>query len=217
MLRLMILVVDLFRLLPWWGALVVLAAAAVGFQALGRYLMHRLHREVSEAVMAQGTPLADAIVEVHSVEPAETPMAPSLIGFDPDDENYDPDLDGELFREDGHYFWIEATIAPHDPQAAWDPSALSLVDAGFEPREELEFCRETALLHAVEVWRNGEFVPQGPAEVTGPQRLRLLFAAPAGMTHARFAYHFTCFGHVTLPSEVFAAGAGLAVPAGQRS
>lgn len=202
MLRLILLVIDLFRWLPWWGAVAVLAGLAAGLWALGKYLMYRLHRDVTSAVLAQGTPLSDAIVEVHSIEPAPSPTEPALIGLDPDDENYDPELDD--FDQPGttDYFWIDATIAPHDPEAEWDPTAVFVVQRDFEPEEELDFCEEMGLIHTLEIWRNGEFIPHRSSDVAGPQRLRMLLAVPHGLTNAKFAYHFTYFGSVTFPAAV---------------
>jgi hypothetical protein len=202
MLRLILFVADLFLLLPWWGAVGVLIFGAVGLWALGKYIVYRLMRDVTQAVMAQGTPLTDALVIVHSIEPAEPPTGPTLIGLDPDDEDYDPELDDLESTAGTDYFWVEATIAPHDLEAEWDPSSLFLVPFDFEPEEDLVISRTMAVVHTLEVWRTGKFIPQGEGNVTGPQRLRILFAVPHGLTHAKFAYHFTYFGDLALPAPV---------------
>jgi hypothetical protein len=200
MLRLLVFVADLFLLLPWWAAVGVLVFVAAGLWALGQYVVYRLTRDVTAAVIAQGTPLTDAIVNVHTIEPAETPGEPSLIGFDPDDEDYDPDLDDLESTAGTDYFWVEATIAPHDLEARWDPSILFLVPQDFEPEEDLVICETMAVVHTLEIWSRGTFVPQGDGDVTGPQRVRMLFAVPRGLTQAKFAYHFTHFGSLTLPA-----------------
>src|SRR5262249_17348314 len=127
MLRLLLFVADLFLLLPWWGAVGVLVFLAAGLWVLGKYVVYRLTRDVTAAAVAQGTPRTAAIVNVHSVEPAGAPDDPSLIGLDPDDEDYDPELDDLESTAGTDYFWIEATIAPHDLEAEWDPSILFLV------------------------------------------------------------------------------------------
>lgn len=203
MLRLVLLVVDLFRWLPWWGALAVLAGSAVGFMALAKYFWHRLERDIVAAVSEQGEPLADALVSVHSVESAPPPAEPSPLNLDPDDKNFDPDLDGVIPTDEAaDYYWIDATIAPHDPQAEWDPSTLTLVRGDFEPHEELELCMDTALLHTLEIWCEGDFAPRGAGLVTGPQRLRMLFAVPHGMLWVKFACHFTYFGDFALPVPI---------------
>jgi hypothetical protein len=202
MLRLIIFVIDLFCLLPWWGAIAVLAGLAVGLWAAGKYIVYRLHRDVTAAVLAQGTPLTDALVSVHSVEAAEPPPKSALAGFDPDDESYDPDLDDVDDPQNTHYFTVDATIAPHDPEAVWDPAAVFVVQRDFEPEEELDFCAEMGVIESLEVWRNREFTRHGGEEVTGPQRLRMLLAVPHGLTNAKFAYHFTYFGSLTFPASI---------------
>ena len=202
MLRLILFVVDLFCVLPWWGAVGVLALLAAGLWALGHYIVHRLQRELTDAVLSQGTPLADALVEVHSVEPAEAPTERSLIDIDEDFDEYDSEPDKDDDSGTTNYFWVDATIAPHDPQAKWDPSALFVVERGFEPNEELDFCETMGLARALEIKRHGAFVAQGSGDVVGPQRLRILFAVPDGLVNAKFAYHFTYFGSLTFTAPV---------------
>jgi hypothetical protein len=202
MLRLVLFVADLFLLLPWWGAVGVLLFGAVGLWVLGKSLVYRLTHDVTQAVIAQGTPLTDALVNVHSVEPAEPPSGPSLIGLDPDDEDYDPELDDLESTAGTDYFRVEATIAPHDLEAEWDPSILFLVPHDFEPEDDLVISETMAVVHTLEIWRNGKFAPQGEGDVTGPQRLRMLFAVPHGLKHAKFAYHFTYFGSLALPAPI---------------
>jgi hypothetical protein len=202
MFRFILLVVDLFRWLPWWGAVGVLALMAVGLWGLGHFIVYRLRRDLTAAVLAQGTPLTDALVDVHSIEPAPSPTEPSLIGLDPDDEDYDPELDELDDPGTTGYFQVDATIAPHDPQAEWDPTAVFVVQRDFEPEEELDLCEEMGLIHALEVWRNGKFVPHREGNVTGPQRVRMVLAVPHGLTNAKFAYHFAYFGSLNFPAPV---------------
>jgi hypothetical protein len=163
MARLVIFVVDLFLLLPWWGAVGVLVLLAVGLWALAHHAVRQLRRN---------------------------------------DEYFDPDTDGMFANDDFGYFWIEATIAPQETQAVWDPSMLALVPVDFQPDTEFEFCGQTALLHTLEVWRNGRFESQGAQNVTGTQRLRMLFAIHNDVRQAKFTYHFTHFGRVALPVHV---------------
>jgi hypothetical protein len=203
MANLVLLVVDLFRWLPWWGAAGVLISFAVGLWAFAQYLVYRLKRDVAQAVKAQGEPLTDALVTVHSVELTEPPAAASPLD-DSDDEYYDPDMDGMFATDDFSYFWIEATIAPQGTQTVWDPSVLALVPADFQPDSEFEFCGQTGLLHTLEVWNKGRFEPQGAENVTGTKRLRMLFAIPNGVRQAKFTYHFTHFGTVALPAPTAA-------------
>jgi hypothetical protein len=196
--RLVLFVVELFLLLPWWGAVGVLVLCALGLWALAHYIVHRLKRDVAQAVKAQGEPLTNALVTVHSVEPTEPPTGASPLD-DSDDEYFDPDMDGMFAADNFGHVWIEATIAPQGSETVWDPSALALVPADFQPNTEFEFCGQTALLHTLEVWRNGRFESQGVENVTGTQRLRMLFAIPNDVRQAKFTYHFTHFGKVALP------------------
>jgi hypothetical protein len=198
------LIIDLFLLLPWWAALGVLAALFIGFRLYAKHLFNRMMNNVTEDIVAQGTPLVDAVVSVHSVQPTGVPEQPSPFDSDPEDEHYDPDLDGNWTAEDGEFFLVDATIAPQQPDVVWTPGNLSLIRADFEPEEPLEACMEVGLLHSAEILRDGRFVPLGEGEVTGPQRLRMLFAATPGMAEAKFAYHFNYFGRVPLPTAVAA-------------
>jgi hypothetical protein len=205
MMRLVLFVVELFLLLPWWAATGILVCLAFGLWALAQHLVHRFRREVAAAVMAQGEPLTDALVTVESVEPAEPPTTASpLDAFDDeyDDPDDDPEMDETFATDDFAHFWIEATIAPQDSQAVWDPSVLALVPADFQPDAEFEFSAQTGLLHTLEVWRDGRFQPQGSQNVTGTQRLKMLFAVPLEVRQAKFAYHFTHFGRIALPASL---------------
>src|SRR5262245_28134673 len=96
MLRFALMVVDLFLWLPWWGAVAVLVSLAAGMWLLARHFMQRLERELITAVAQEGKPLAEALVNVHSIEPTAAPLEPSPLDLDPDDDNYDPDLDGAI-------------------------------------------------------------------------------------------------------------------------
>jgi hypothetical protein len=202
MLRFILFVVDLFCVLPWWGAMGVLVGLVAALWAFGYYMVHRLQRELTETVLAQGTPLADALVEVHSIDAAEPPTERSQIDLEADPEEYDLDLDADDKPGTTDYFWVDATVAPHVPQAKWDPSALFVVQRDFEPEEELAFCETMGLVHSLELKRDGEFVSHGSGNVVGPQRLRILFAVPHGLQNAKFAYHFTYFGSLTFPAPV---------------
>jgi hypothetical protein len=202
-------VTNLFLLLPWWGAVGVLISLAIGFWALSHYFVYRFRQEIEGTLKEQGKPLAGAVVTLHSVKSVEPPTAASPLD-DADDEFVDEDLDGELDEETGGesatdnfgFFMVEATIAPQAAQADWDPTALVLVPADFKPETEFEFCIETALLHIVEVWRNGEFKSHRAGAVSGTQRLRMLFAIPQEVREAQFSYHFTTFGRLAIPARL---------------
>jgi hypothetical protein len=194
------LVIGLFQLLPWWAAMAVLAGLVLGTVLYARRLMGRMLGDITRDIVAQGARLSDAVVSVHSVELTQALGQSSQFDSRPGDEDYDPDLDGNWSEEDGRFYWVDATIAPQQPDATWTPSELSLVRADFEPEEELEACMEVGLMHSLEIYRNGEFAPYVGDEVAGPQRLRMLFVADPEMREAKFAYHFNYFGSLELPA-----------------
>jgi hypothetical protein len=100
------------------------------------------------------------------------------------------------------FFWIDATISPESPDTIWAPTSLTVVNANWSPAEDLEICLETGIPHTIEAWRNGSFEPFTSGSLTGPQRLRMLFAVPEDSKHVKFQYHFTCFGRLELPKGV---------------
>lgn len=204
MLRFIHFVWNLFTTLPWWGAVGVIAGLAVSLVLFAKYIVHRLIRDSIQAIAEQGIAMTDAVASVHSAEPAPPPAQRSPLDCDPNDEDYDPEFDDDFLDESACHVSIDVTIAPQDPDATWDPSALALVSAEFVPEEDLEVCEQTAVLHSLEVWSNGAFHPWNGADVIGPQRLRLLFAAPRELRHAKFMYHFTYFGRMALPQAVTA-------------
>jgi hypothetical protein len=201
MLQLLNFVTNLFVLLPWWGATAVLIGLAVSLWGAGHYVMYRFRREIEGAIKEQGKPLAGALATVHSVQAVEAPTSASeLDEFDDEFDDEDPEGDPEA---DGFgWFRVEATIAPPSAQFDWDPTALVLVPGDFKPETDFEFSLGTALLHTVEVWRNGEFQAHRAGTVAGTQRLRLLFAIPHDVREAQFSYHFTTFGRFTVPARL---------------
>ncbi len=205
MLRLFVFLANLFQMLPWWGVLAVIVGLVAVLFLLAKYALSKFELDLIKSVASQGVALTDAVASVNSVQPAPAPVERSAYDIQPEDEEYDPEIDDEWPSEDEvAHFTIDVTVAPRQPDAAWDPSALSVVRADFQPQEDLEFCMETGLLHTVEVYRNGRFEPHRQGNVTGPQRLRLLVALPHGVSDVKFAYHFTYFGRATLPVAVAA-------------
>ena len=81
---------------------------------------------------------------------------------------------------------------------------LELVDSEFEPAADFEVCEESGELRTVKVWRNGEFGTPREKCLTGPQRLRMLFATPANLHDAKFACQYNCFGRIELPQSLAA-------------
>jgi hypothetical protein len=200
----LLLAVDLFHWLPGWGAAAVLLSLAIGLWALGRFLAFRFQSNINAAIRHCCEPLRDALVDVHSVESAEKPARQMAGACDGDTAESDSDLGSLDFADDVDWFWVEATITPRDRTASWEPRQLEMVASEFNPTEDFEVCEEAAALHTVEVWRNRKFAPQREKTVTGPQRLRMLFATPSYVHDAKFACHYTCFGRIELPRPVAA-------------
>jgi len=205
MLRLIEFVVSLFVMLPWWGALGVIGGLILSLYIAGWYIVHRLKRDLVGAALESGKALTDAVVQVHSVEPAAKPEGRSAIDGDEDDEDFDPELDGDWDDEGCRFVWIDATISPESPETIWEPTTLTVVKSDWTPSEDLEICEEMGIPHTVEIWRNGRFAPFAGGPVTGPQRLHMLFAVPENAKHVKFGYHFTYFGRLTLPEGIPAA------------
>jgi hypothetical protein len=205
MLRFIAFVVGLFQALPWWGALAVLGALVVGLLLLAKLALRRMMHDITREIVDRGLPLAGAAVTVHAVEPAAAPTGPSPLeaGWE-QDESYDPEYDDDWNDEGTEFCWIDATIAPQNPVAPWEPGMISLVPAEFEPDEALEVPGLIGVPHTIEILQEGRFVPYGNELVCGRHRLRMLFAVPQDLHEARFAYQFTYFGSVSLQSGVAA-------------
>lgn len=190
--------------LGWWG-LVVAAAILVGLYFAARLFIEGMFRSVAnEALRQVSGPLADAELRVHSITVAERPTTLSV--FDVEDEEFEDDPDAEElegWQTEGEFYWIDATITPHDPVAKWDASVLTLVPAGWKGRPG-EICEEIGPLHSIELYdgRNFRRLHNGEEELCGEQRLRLLMAAPEGRTDVKFAYFGATFGRLSLPTAV---------------
>jgi hypothetical protein len=190
--------VDLFHWLPAWGAGALAVSVVVGIWSLGSFLGQRFQRNIDSAIRHICEPLRDALVEVHSVEPAEKPADRFT---EEAADGPDPELDLAFF--DGvEWLQIEATIVPRDRNAQWEPRLLELVASDFDPSSDFEVCEEAGALCSVEICRNGEFEPLLERCVHGPQRLRMLFATPPYLRDAKFACQFTSFGKLEIPGAV---------------
>jgi hypothetical protein len=200
----LLLAVDMFHWLPAWGALAVSVTLVAGVWALGRFLAHRFQCNINAAIRRCCEPLRDARVDVHAVEPAERPVEYRQDASDDQPATTDADLACADFSDDVDWFWIDATIEPRDRTAMWDPRLLELVSDEFDPAADFEVCEESGALCTLEVWQTGEFVSPQEKCMTGPQRLRMLFAAPQSLHSAKFACHYHCFGKIELPHPLAA-------------
>jgi hypothetical protein len=201
-------IVELFLTLPWWGSALLAASIIAFFVGAGVWLNWKLNAITHEALAEVASPLVDAQANIHSIEPAERPTALSAFDVEDDDEDDDFEFDAaddelEAWQTGGDFYWIDATIAPQDPAAAWHASLLTLVPAGWKGAIG-EFSESLGPLHSVELFAAGGFRPlrDGEDVLTGRQRLRLLMAAPAGFSHVKFAYYSATFGDLKLPSPL---------------
>ena len=199
MLRLIWFVVGLFQALPWWGAMLVIVGLIAGLLLAAKYALNRMLRDFQKAVVDRGLPLAAAVLTVHSVEavPAPAGASPLEAGWE-EDESYDPELDDDWNDEGMEFCWIDATIAPQNPVAPWEPGMLSLAPEDFRPSEPLEVPPQIGIPHTIEIFQDGRFVPYHNETVCGRQRLRMLFAVPQDLQRAKFGYQFTYFGALSL-------------------
>src|SRR5215469_6090812 len=132
--RFLLNLIDLCLSLPWWGALALLASLVASFYLAGVWFKWKLNRIIHEGIRDAGSALKGAEAKVHAVMAVPAPAGPSPYDIDPEDENFDPDLDGKAWDDDGgHFYSIDVTITPVDPAAAWDPTSLAVVPADFDP------------------------------------------------------------------------------------
>jgi hypothetical protein len=198
-------IVELFLTLPWWASC-LLAASIIGFfVGAGVWLNWKLNAITHEALAQVASPLVDAQATIHSIEPAERPTGLSAFDVEDDDEDDDDAFDAvdevlEAWQTDGDFYWIDVTVTPQDPAAAWHASLLTLVPATWKGAIG-EFSESLGPLHSVELFAAAGFRPLRDGEdiLTGRQRLRLLMAAPEGSSHVKFTYYGATFGDFKLP------------------
>jgi hypothetical protein len=172
--------------------------------ALAAWLYWKIRSLTKEALTQAASPLLDAEVKVHAIEPTDRPTTSSLFDVDDDDDEFDPSLDAaEAWQTEGDFFWIDCTIAPRDPSAAWHASVLTLVPANWEGAIG-EFSEAIGPLHTVElVGADGRRpLADGEDVLTGSKRVRLLMAAPPGHSQVKLAYFGATFGDIKLPAPV---------------
>jgi hypothetical protein len=200
--RLLLNLVQICLNLPWWGGLAVLAGLVAFGYGLVWYAGRKFDKIVRDTVMTMGAVFKDAEATIHSVTAAPRPTEPSPYDLPEDDENYAEELDGTLWDEEGvNFYWIDATIAPADPEAAWDPTALAVVPADYVPDDPTDACIDMGGLHSAEIFTGGTFRPFTEEQVHGPQRLRMLFAIDEKQTSVKFASGVHYFGRVELPKS----------------
>lgn len=172
------------------------------------WIQSKFNQIVHEAVLEAGSALKGAEAIVHSVRAVPAPTGPSPYDLDEDDEQFCPEIDGTAWDEDGvHFYSIDVTVTPADPETAWDPTALSVVPADFEPHDPTDVCEQLGGLHSAEVWTGSGFKPLPEGDVRGPKRVRLVMGVPEGVRAVKFANLVTYFGHADLPRPMAAKAA----------
>src|SRR5436305_1399840 len=99
--RFLLNLIDLLLGLPWWGALAVIGALVAFVYFAGVWFKWKFHKIVHEAVLGAGAALQGADAKVHAVAAVPAPAGPSPYDIREDDENFDPELDGTPWDEDG--------------------------------------------------------------------------------------------------------------------
>jgi hypothetical protein len=189
--------------LPWWASLTIVVLLVALFFVGGWWFRRRFEQIAHDAVLEAGSVLAGAQVTVHAAEAAAKPAGISPYDIKEDDEEYDPEIDGQPWDDEGmNYYSIDVTIAPADPTATWDPTALSLVPADYQPEDEIDISEQLCPLHSAELFQNGRWTPAAEKDVRGAHRLRLLFAVHEGLRAVQFAMFVTYFGRVELPAPL---------------
>jgi hypothetical protein len=192
---------------PWWVAVAVVAF--LGGYAVYWFLtfQRRFEKICHDAALEVGKALEGARVEVHAVTPAPRPEGPSPYDIQEDDEAYCEEVDGKPWDEEGYHFYsIDATITPADPTAEWDPTALAVVPADYEPEDPIDVSEDLGGMHSAERFANGRWVPLKEGDRRGPQRVRMLFAIRDGVRAVKFANFTHYFGRVELPAPLPQAG-----------
>ena len=189
--------------LPWWASLTIVVLLVALFFISGWWLRRRFEQITHDAVLEAGSALAGAQVTVHAVEAAAKPAGKSPYDIQEDDEDYDPEIDGEPWDDEGmNYYSIDVTIAPANSTVTWDPTALSLVPADYQPEDEIDISEQLCPLHSAEIFEHGRWIPAPEKDIRGASRLRMLFAIHEGLRAVKFAMFVTYFGRVELPAPL---------------
>lgn len=205
---------SLFAVSPWWVVAAVVIAVPLVFVAgmvfVVWYFKYRFHKMIHEAVLEAGSALKGAEANIHSVKAVPAPTEPSPYDAKEGDEDYCEEMDGKPWEADeADFYQIDVTITPADADAQWDPTGIGVVPADFQPDDPTDVCEKMGGLHSAELFAGGRFEPAHEEQLTGAQRVRLLFGIPKGVRAVKFSSVVTYFGHVTLPApHVVPVGSG---------
>ena len=174
-----------FKLLPWWGSLLLVAGLAVAARSIAPRLLERVALGLFKA---KGAALAGARARVHSILPAPPHKAEADAEGGAADEGIE--------AGPRNWRWVDVTIEVPErggqatPFAMWDPSELMIVSPETRPGKALrDDTSSIAELHGVEIWHEGAWVTLD-GKVEGTQRLRLHASAPHGVDRFKLRYYF---------------------------
>jgi hypothetical protein len=204
-LKLLAVVLTLFKLLGPWGLLALVGVILAAFLALRTFGDKIMEGLVDHHVHALGKALQDANLTIRSISPAPEPD-PSVFrtGDDEDDDAFEADLEASGMPE-GEYEWykIDAEIIPKpDPEGnpvGWDPGMIQIRKDDGEPRRALEIDID-CLIAQTELWQDGEFVAREHGNAIGSARIRLYVGVTPGTRDIQLSYMGEPFGRTQLPT-----------------
>jgi hypothetical protein len=177
---------------------IILAVVVILAFTLLPALQNRLEERAERRSMeARGAVMRGATVTVHAVSVVDRPED---AGAGDDDEDPLPRT----------YYDIEVTIAPAAPGGRWSPFDVDIFDPEEDVEDEEEPGAEMALLYAVDVWRDGEWVPEEELgegfTIDGEGRLVLLVGAHESVPRVGLIYFWEEFGEIELGQPGTASG-----------
>jgi hypothetical protein len=182
------LLVFAIKFLPWWASLSLLL---VGVLSVRWGVQHLLRRIFIIPFKMKGRVLADAFVDVHSIEPAPMPV----VEFDEEESDRD--------YQQLAWHYVDITITPTQQTegfTSWEPSELILVPPNAKA-EDLEsgYDSEVCTIHDFKVYTEEQFAEDEYGKYEGAQRLQLHVGVQPDTHQLKFRYYFELFGLVTIP------------------
>ncbi len=175
--------IAVFKLLPWWGSLAVLACVGLAVKLLAGRVVKGLFLG---AFRAKGAALAGAAT-LHGITRAEPAK--------PDSDQADGDA-GEP-EPHGPLRWVHIDLTVHVPDAnggktpfrLWDAHELGIVPVDTKPGIPADDEEELGTIAGVEVYEDGRWVTlEGKLE--GSHRIRLHAGVRPSVEHFKLRYYF---------------------------
>jgi len=187
-----------FKLLPWWAGVGLLACLAVSGRLLAATLFRRFLPGMFEAKSAV---LRGARARVHAVTPAPEPKGEF------DDEFADgfaspfADADGDAIEPTpGVWRYVDVTIEVPErgsnqdsAMTMWDPGELMIVEPRARPGKAANldgFDDHLGGVHSVDVMQGGNWVALDGDKLLGTQRVRLHVDVRPGADLFKLRYYF---------------------------